>query len=414
MTATSTTDIGVTPFQKRYPMVGIHGNILNTLLTERHIVRDTPGIRLLLFLALGGVTGFVVPGFRIKSGGSLCLLLGVFYTLAATVFYRKLGLWLALAGPLTLILVNYTLISFIRFITEEKEKKFIKGAFGQYLSPKIIEQIMEDPSRLRLGGEKKVCTAFFSDVAGFSTISEKLTPEELVQLLNEYLTEMTNIILSFDGTVDKYEGDAIIAIFGAPINYDDHARRACEASVMMQKRLIELREKWRQEGKQELTVRIGLNTGPMVVGNMGSIQRMDYTMMGDSVNLASRLEGANKPYGTYVMISEFTYEHCREHVVVRELDKIRVVGKKEPVTVYELVDMKGCPTEETLALLSGYEQALGHYKAGKWDQALEGFRALLEKYPQDGPSGTYVERCGEFKASPPPADWDGVYVLKSK
>ncbi|PKK90807.1 MAG: hypothetical protein CVV64_07975 [Candidatus Wallbacteria bacterium HGW-Wallbacteria-1] len=414
MSATSTTDIGVTPFQRRYPMVGIHGNILNTLISGKYIVQDSTELRFFLFLALGAVTGFIVPGFRIKRGGSLCLLLSILYSFAAVWTFRKLGVWLALAGPLCVILVSYTLISFIKFITEEKEKRFIKGAFGQYLSPKIIEQILADPSKLQLGGEKKVCTAFFSDVAGFSTISEHLTPEELVQLLNEYLTEMTNIILSYDGTVDKYEGDAIIAIFGAPINYDDHARRACEASVRMQKRLIELRDKWRSEGKQELTVRIGLNTGAMVVGNMGSIQRMDYTMMGDSVNLASRLEGANKPYGTHAMISEFTYEHCRDFIEARELDKIRVVGKNEPITVYELMDVAGGLDVDRQRMVTDYHRGLQLYKSAKWEDALKVFQSILADFPEDGPSRTYEQRCREFIASPPSADWDGVYVLKSK
>lgn len=414
MSATSTTDIGAIPFQKSYPMMGLHGNLINTLTTGKFIRRQPEGYEFLILVFLGLVTGYTIPSFKIMKGASICFGIALLYTVYAFNVFWGSGLWVKLAAPLMVIVTNYTIISIIRFITEEREKRFIKGAFSQYLAPTIIEQIMNDPSKLRLGGERLVCTAFFSDVAGFSSFSEKLTPEELVALLNQYLTEMTNIILRYEGTVDKYEGDAIIAIFGAPINYADHAKRACYVSIDMQKLMVQMRKKWAEEGRQQLHMRIGLNTGPMVVGNMGSIQRMDYTMMGDTVNLASRLEGANKPYGTYTMISQFVYAHCKDDVEVRELDKIRVVGKKEPVTVYELLDRKGELEPEVAKIVESYNKALALYKERNWQEALKAFEATLAIEPSDGPALAYVERCKQFFFNPPPDDWDGVYVLKSK
>ena len=243
-------------------------------------------------------------------------------------------------------------------MNNERKRNYIQVAISQDPAPAIVEQVPNDPSLLKMGGERKVLTAFFSDVAGFSTISEKLSPEELVELLNHYLTEMTDITLKYEGTVDKFGGDAIIAFFGAPVPFEDHARRACLVSIEMQKRLEELRAEWRKEGKHELFVRIGLNTGPMVVGNMGSKNRMDYTMMGDSVNLAARLEGVNKQYGTYTMISEFTYEQARDFIEVRELDRIRVVGKKEPVKIYELLGKKGEMDEKVREILPTFNDGL--------------------------------------------------------
>jgi len=251
-------------------------------------------------------------------------------------------------------------------------------------------------------------------VAGFSTISEKLTAQELVKLLNEYLSEMTDIILSYGGTVDKYEGDAIIAFFGAPHPFPDHAQRLCFAAIDMKKRLAELRESWRAQGRDELKVRMGINTGMAVVGNMGSRMRMDYTMMGDSVNLAARLEGVNKKYGTYAMISENTYNQAREVIEVRELDIIRVVGKTEPTKVYELLGRKGSLPDYMHEMLAKYNEGLELWRQWEWKAARTAFKSALKIVENDGPSQTYIQRCTEFMESPPPRSWDGVYKLTTK
>ncbi len=313
------------------------------------------------------------------------------------------------AGLLGFILINVYL-----FIQERQQKSFITNAFGQYLSPAVIEALVNDPTKLSLGGERRVMTAYFSDIAGFSTISESLTPEELVALLNEYLTEMCNIISAYDGTVDKFEGDAIIAFWGAPLDQPDHAVRCCHATVEMQTRLIEMRKKLLDEGRPLLHVRMGINSGPMVVGNMGSQSRMDYTMMGDAVNLAARLEGANKFYKNYSMISQATYDMAKDQIDVRELDVITVVGKDEPITVYDLIAKKGQTPGPKADLVAQYLKGLEKYKKFDFAGALADFEQALKLDPKDGPSLTYVVRCKTFLEKPPAADWDGVYRLTEK
>jgi adenylate cyclase len=333
---------------------------------------------------------------------------GVFATFAfGRIWLDQVGISLALILPALAIIAT-------KFVSEESQKRFIKSAFSHYLSPHVIDEIIKNPESLNLGGEMREISIFFSDVAGFSTISEKLTPPQLVTLLNEYLSAMTDIILGYDGTVDKYEGDAIIAFFGAPHPYPDHAIKLVLSAIDMKKRLAEMREVWRKVGQQELRVRMGMNTGNAVVGNMGSRTRMDYTMMGDSVNLAARLEGANKYYSTYAMISENTYLQARDHIEARELDLIKVVGKNEPIRVYELLGKKDNLPDYMMEMLRKYYEGLELFRVRDWKGARTAFRAGLKSVEDDGPCKTYVERCSEFIDTPPPKNWDGVYKLKTK
>ena len=334
------------------------------------------------------------------------LLVGSLYVYAGLVISMS---YLLLASVLSLAVINARF-----YVTEIGLKGMIRDAFGQYLSPKVVSDLVKDPDKLALGGEERELTAFFSDIAGFSTISGNMSPQELVQLLNEYLTEMCNIIIGFEGTVDKFEGDLIMAFWGAPTVQRDHARLACYASIDQHKALHELREKWRSEGVPPFRVRMGLNSGPMVVGNMGSVQRMNYTVMGDAVNVAARLEGANKVYSTYSMISEATLRMCEDFIDVRELDTIRVVGKSEPVGVYELLDRKNQTSPEKANVVESFTSALDLYKAGNFADAKSGFEATLGINPDDGPSQTYVERCQLFIDSSPGADWDGVFTMTEK
>jgi adenylate cyclase len=294
------------------------------------------------------------------------------------------------------------------------QKALIRDAFGQYLSPKVVADLVKDPSKLTLGGEEREMTAYFSDIAKFSTFSEALTPTQLVNVLNDYLTEMCNIIIGLEGTVDKFEGDAIIAFWGAPTRQMDHAKLACFASIDMSKALIPLRDKWVADGRPSISVRMGLNSGPMVVGNMGSAQRMNYTIMGDTVNLAARLEGANKAYTSGTMISEATYGACQSDVDVRELDTIRVVGKSESVKVYQLLERKNQTAGNIADLVDKFESSLGLYKDRNYKDALAGFETCLEIAADDGPALTYAERCRGFISEPPVDDWDGVFTLDSK
>ncbi|UCD56439.1 MAG: adenylate/guanylate cyclase domain-containing protein, partial [Candidatus Hydrogenedentota bacterium] len=324
-------------------------------------------------------------------------------------------IWIDVVGPTGIIILSDVVIVWYKFSTAEKKRKFIRKAFEHYMNPAVVDQIAENPDMLELGGKEMVLTAFFSDVAGFTTISEQLTPHELVELLNEYLTVMTDIILEYDGLLDKYEGDAIMAVFGAPIHFPDHATKACHAGLQMQAQLRQMREKWKSQGRPELRMRVGLNTGPMIVGNMGSLTRFDYTVMGDAVNLASRLEGVNKQYSTEIMISEFTLEHCKPDVIVRDIDLIRVKGKAVPVRIYEVLARSndGLPDDTKLAL-EHYSCGLEAYRQRNWETGIKELQRALEIKPDDGPSLTYVKRCKEYLSAPPPDDWDGVYTMTTK
>ena len=307
----------------------------------------------------------------------------------------------------------YLGITVYRYITEEREKKKIRGAFQYYLTASVINEMLKDPAKLKLGGDKKDLSVLFSDIRGFTTISEKLSPEELVHLLNEYLTAMTDIVFKYDGMLDKYMGDAIMAVFGAPLDQPDHARRACQTALDMMSELHRLQKKWQEEGKPPLNIGIGINSGDMVVGNMGSQMRFDYTVMGDMVNLGSRLEGTNKEYGSNIIFSEFTYNAVKESMCCRELDWVRVKGKKLPVKIYELLGEKK-DESKFQEFIATFEEGLAFYRAAKWDEAIAAFRKTLSIRPEDAASLLYIERCKNLKENPPPAPWDGVFTMTRK
>ncbi|MBF0126210.1 MAG: adenylate/guanylate cyclase domain-containing protein [Magnetococcales bacterium] len=394
--------------------VEIIADIINTLMKGAPLRPASTGLEILVMLcfmvtiiAMGTIHA---PTYRTFAA----LMLGVVFVGAATWLYVHVGLVFSMSYPLIAGFLGFLAITMRYYLLEMSQKKMIKGAFGQYLSPKVVDILVKDPSKLSLGGEQREMTAFFSDVAGFSSISEKLTPSELVQLLNEYLTAMCDIIARYDGTVDKFEGDAIIAFWGAPLDQPDHAKLACWAAADMAAHMESMRERLLAEGRPKMTVRMGLNSGPMVVGNMGSKQRMDYTIMGDAVNLAARLEGANKFYASGTMISGSTCEQAREHIEVRLLDTIRVVGKKEPVPIYQLMGHKGSLSPQQEEMRGHYLAGLELYRKRDYPAAIDRFAAALQVIPDDGPSRTYLERCQEYVANPPPADWDGVFQLTSK
>jgi adenylate cyclase len=296
----------------------------------------------------------------------------------------------------------------IAYATEGRQKRFIKHAFRQYLSPQVIEQLIRDPGRMRLGGEKRVLTIFFSDLQGFTGISEGLSPEALTALLNEYLSAMTDIILESGGTVDKYEGDAIIAFWNAPVDQPDHAARGLAATLACQERLAAMRPALAGRIGKELFMRVGLNTGPAVVGNMGSKKRFDYTMLGDAVNLAARLEGVNKQFGTYTMISRDTLE-AGGGFPARELARVAVVGRKEPVTVYE--PMPVAEYARRKPVLDTFGQGLALFYAGRFAAALAVFEQIKDADP---PAAHYTAKCRELLESPPQGAWSGVWVMTEK
>jgi adenylate cyclase len=260
----------------------------------------------------------------------------------------------------------------------------------------------------------KDLTIMFSDIRSFTTISEGLTPDELVSLLNEYLGEMTNILFKRWGTLDKYIGDAIMGFWGSPFPQDDHAIRACACALDMSARLEELNMKWEAQGRRQLSIGIGLNSGPVNVGNMGSDKRLAWTVMGDHVNLASRLEGQTKDYHIRVIVGEGTYLQAKDHYVFRDLDKIRVKGKLKPVNIYELLAF-GKDAASYSELLSRWNGGAALYRQGRWQEAIEAFETLLHKYPDDGPSHTFLKRCHEkIEEGAPETEWDAVWIAKSK
>ena len=361
-----------------------------------------------LFIAFVLVT--MIPKYE----NALFFLIIALYVAFGFYMYVYHGIAFSMSYSLIACFLTTGIINLYLFMMERKQKGFIKGAFSQYLSPTVIDQIVENPDMLQLGGEKREMTPFFSDIQGFSTISEGLTPEELVQLLNEYLTAMCDIVSSYHGTIDKFEGDAIIAFWGAPLELPDHATVACHAAIDMQKRNEEMRKTLREQNRPMLYTRMGMSSGPVVVGNMGSADRMDYTMMGDVVNLAARLEGVNKFYQTFTMIPQSTYELAKDDIDTRQLDVIRVVGKKEPISVYEVLERKNQTSSEKSGVVEKYLKALKLYEERNFADASKEFEKVLAIDPDDGPSQTYVKRCGVFLETPPEKDWDGVYTFTEK
>ncbi len=409
-TAAGLYDLRPSPMGKNYTGMEIHATFLDNLLSG-DFLRGTPSaVALLAVFAMGLGSSILLRALKKAWAKAL-----VFVLLLAL----PVGLPFALyAGGISFPLVPGTIAVFFslagtviyNYATEGKQKAFIKGAFKQYLSPIVIEQLIANPERLNLGGERRELSMFFSDIQGFTSLSEVLTPEELTAVLNDYLSAMTDIIQDEHGTVDKYEGDAIIAFWNAPLDLPDHALRAVRAGLRCQEKLAEMRPALKARTGKELFMRVGLNSGPAVVGNMGSKTRFDYTMMGDAVNLAARLEGVNKQFGTYTMISANTLKllPADSGIACRELSRIAVVGKKVPITVYE--PMREAEFAARKPVLDAFADALALYYQGKFDAALDAFRAMAEKDP---PAARYAAQCERLIASPP-SEWAGVWAMTEK
>jgi adenylate cyclase len=415
-TATGVYDLRVTPFASVYPGLEIHANVIDSVLSGDFLNQPEWGRFFDVFAVVvsGLFLGLVLPGAGVSLGALTAAAVFAGYVFICYYFFAQKGWILNMVYPLTVTVLVYVCITAYKYLVEARQKRFIRGAFSTYLAPSVVKQLIESPEKLVLGGEQRDITAFFSDVQGFTSISEKLTPTELVELLNEFLTEMTNIILEHEGTVDKFEGDAIIAFFGAPMDLPNHAEIACRACIRMQKRLSELRRVWIDQNRPALKMRIGLCTGTAVVGNMGSRNRMDYTMMGDTVNTAARLEGINKIYGVYTLISDATYHRLNGNIVTREVDSINVVGKDEPVTIYELLGYPEDMDPTQGRMLEHYSEGLKAYRGQEWKRAVESFEAALSVLPEDGPSRVLLARTREFQISPPAQDWNGSFTMRTK
>ena len=415
-TAIGIYDIRVTPLDYVFPGLEVHANVIDSILQRQFLYRPNwvTLFDILAITIIGVLLGLILPRVKALWGALSGILILIAFTLLFQYLFQAQGYWVNLTYPMLNLVLTYLGITGYRYWTEEREKKKIRGAFQYYLTASVVEQMLKNPEKLRLGGEKKDLTVLFSDIRGFTSISEHMTPETLVKFLNEYLTKMTDIVFKYDGLLDKYMGDAIMAIWGAPLDQPDHAQRACYTALEMVDALRTLQEKWAAEGMPRLNIGIGVNAGPMVVGNMGSDRRFDYTVMGDSVNLGSRLEGLNKLYGTNITVSETTYERVREEILGRELDSVRVKGKDQPVKIYELIVRRSQASAEQKVRVEEFHAALADYRNRQWPRALQAFQAILEKQPQDGAAKLYVERCQALEKNPPPDNWDGVYTLTTK
>ncbi|GHV91283.1 hypothetical protein AGMMS50268_17860 [Spirochaetia bacterium] len=299
----------------------------------------------------------------------------------------------------------------LRYFNENLHK-----AFSTYLSGDVVEELIADPTRLQLGGIKRRMSVVFTDIQNFSRISEILAPDELVYLLNDYLTALSDAILDQKGTIDKYNGDAIMAFFGAPLELPDHALRSCISAIIMKRREVELNKKFAETKKSPMPflTRIGIHTGDMIVGNIGTERKMNYTIMGHAVNIASRLEGINKQYGTWILASEDTVKECGDRIFTRRLDRIRVVGINEPVRIYEVLELADKVTPELREQTELFHGALSFFEERDWNAAQRAFGKTLEKRPDDRPSLLYLERCRQYLLKAPDQDWDGVYNLSEK
>lgn len=312
-------------------------------------------------------------------------------------------------------LIFITMILF-KYFVEEHEKRRVKSAFQHYLNPEVINQLMSDPDKLKLGGDKQDLTVFFSDVRGFTSMSEILDPVILTKLLNEYFTPMTQIVLESRGLLDKYIGDAMMAVWGAPIYIPDHADRALDSALKMLEKLDELREYWKKNKLPPLDIGCGINTGPMVVGNMGSTLRFDYTVLGDSVNLGARLEGITKEYGVRIICSQFTKDSLKkpDNFLLRELDQIKVKGKNEPVRIFEVMQLQSHASTKQRSIKELFEAGLAYYRNKDFTRSMEAMLKVLQLSPQDGPAGVFLERCEHFVNNPPAQEWDGVWTMRTK
>jgi adenylate cyclase len=415
-TAAGLYDLRVTPFSASTPGVLIHMAALDNLLHGQGLQAAPRWFSLttILLLCLASAGTFMLfRSYPVKFGVTIGLAVA-YYGLVVHGFAGH-ERWLELVFPEAALALTFGTAATVEYVTEGKQRRLMRAAFDKYMSSEVVEEIMRNPEAIKLGGEKKEITIFFSDIAGFTTISEKMSPEDLVTLLNRYLSAMTTIIkTTHRGNVNKYLGDGIMALFGAPLNDPKHASLACYAALDCQVELARLREVWKREGLPEIGARIGLNSGPCIVGNMGSEERMEYTVTGDSVNLASRLEGASKYYDTLILIGQRTAELAKNDVEVREIDLLRVKGKKEPVVVFELLARKGQLDDKKRHVIDVYLEGLAAYKMRNFSTACARFSEALALDPSDGPSRVYLERSTNYRQMPPPAEWDGVYEMTSK
>ena len=429
-------DVSPTPFDESdVPRVGVHGNLLKTILAGRYLKRPHESGGYALIFGLSGLVALlsVVGGGRAVFAKIMAVLsMGLYFAIAFQLF-KTGGIIIPIVAPIGAAVTTSGVALLWQIVEEQKQRGKIKGMFGAYVSPALVARMVDSGEEPKLGGVEETITGYFSDIQSFSSFSEKLSPSRLVELMNEYLTACTDIVQAEGGTLDKYIGDAVVAIYGAPLLLPDHAHRACVAALRVHRRCAELRLKWRSEGDRwpeivhNLQTRIGLNTGPAVVGNMGSHTRFNYTMMGDNVNIAARMESGAKSWGVYTMCTESTRAESERagsgDILFRALGRIVVKGRTQPLPINELVALKADVNDSMRECVAVFERGLEKYYERDWDGAIELFRRSEALEPNgpgraagtgSNPSLIYIAIAQGYRKEPPPPGWQGVYEMKEK
>jgi adenylate cyclase len=410
-TATGIYDARVTPFDTSLPGVEIHATVIDNILRRDFILQPDWiwSINIMAIILMALIPGLFISRLSPVRGAPISVGLLLIYIVINWYLLVDQRMWINLVYPFLGFSGVFMAVTVYQYFTEEREKRKIRSAFQFYVSAGVVEEMLKDPSKLKLGGERKELTVLFSDIKGFSNLSETLPPETLTKLLNLYLTPMTVTVFKYQGTLDKYMGDAIMAIFGAPLEQNDHAEKACRTAIDMVEALKALQKTWEIDGIPEFSIGIGINTGPMSVGHMGSDVLFDYTVIGDQVNLGSRLEKLNREYGTNIIISEYTHRHLQDTFISRELDIVRVKGRTEPVTIFELIGTEE-PFHEWSTFKGLFENGLRAYRSQRWDEGMREFEKALKIRPDDGPSKLYLQRCMLLQSKGSPPKWDGIQI----
>ena len=400
--------------KQKMPGVEMHANVMYSILNNSYIIEANSWLIFVCIIFLGLFNIFMSNKIKPLQSIVVIVAIGVSYFIVSYLIFKNSNIWVPVIYPLFSLIVGYFFNIINKVLVEQQEKSRFRKTFQQYVARSVVDTMLNTGELPKFGGERKNLTILFSDIRSFTTFSEKHTPEVVVQVLSEYLTEMTDIIFKYKGTLDKFVGDEIMAEFGAPYSINNHAERACLTALDMIVALRKLQKTWSKKKKEYFHIGIGINTGKVIAGNLGSNQLFDYTVIGDEVNLGARLEGANKHYSTTIIISESTYKEVKDKAIARELDYVRVKGKKRPVKIYELRGMYSIPKIEQDLIIDIYSYGLNLFKQKKWAQALKEFRRVLRYFPSDGPSRVYTMRCLEFIETPPPDNWDGIYEFAVK
>lgn len=393
--------------------VEIHASIYDTFVTRKWLMPVSVWIQALALVLLGLLLALLVPRVKATVSAVSALVLWIAYIILSFVLFDR-GSVLDIVWPTLVIFFAYGGLLLERWLETDTQRKQIRSAFTRYVSPSVVEHLIQDPKKLKLGGERRTMSVLFSDLRGFTTLSEGLSPEALVDVLNTYLNEMTNIVFEEGGVLDKYIGDAVMAFWNAPLDQPDHAARSVRTAIRMRDKLDEMNREGVFPKGIELKVGVGINSGDMVVGNIGADVRYDYTVIGDSVNLASRTESLCKEYGVLIIITKNTLDRLGEGFVTRELDSVAVKGKKEPVKIYEVLGEEGSVPDARIKFARRFESALADYYARNFAKAAKECEDLLLINAEDLTTKNLFERCRIYLETPPPDDWNGAWIMKKK